>query len=349
MFWSSSSDTDGLTYSLLVATDQSFTNANVVHRQDDLQIPFTTLPDSALKDPSNPGFYYCQNSNPPCWWKVLAIDSFGEITESTSSYSFKIVKTGGIPGFIQGFVVNAVTGEPLSIATVTAGGSTVGSQSNGAFALLLSDGPYTVTARASGFSDSVSNITLVSGASVNHVFQMTPVTQSYPLTVTYAGSGSGSINSQPDGIHCTSNNCPPASFNAGSTVKLTEAPDPQSIFDGWDTSVCSIDVSGACDIIMNSSRGLTVTFDTKPPIWLFGTTVYPATLLSAFASAADKSSILLKTGTISGDQTFEQGSKIVTLKGGYDASYGSNNGYTTINGKLAIKSGTLMVERVVVK
>jgi hypothetical protein len=39
----------------------------------------------------------------------------------------------------------------------------------------------------------------------------------------------------------------------------------------------------------------------------------------------------------------------VTLEGGYDCTYSSNPGFTTVNGTLTIKDGKVTVENLIIK
>jgi hypothetical protein len=160
--WQESTDPDGLTYTLLVAKDQSFTN--IVYREESIPQAATYLPKDALKDPASAtGGYYCQNGDIDCFWKVQAIDSYGATTESNIR-SFTIVTTNALPGIIKGFVCDATTGAPLAGATVTAGNSQYTTLSNGGFIMMLSSGTYTVTATASGYQIKIlANIALSSG------------------------------------------------------------------------------------------------------------------------------------------------------------------------------------------
>jgi endoglucanase len=76
------------------------------------------------------------------------------------------------------------------------------------------------------------------------------------LTVTRAGSGSGTVSSSPSGIACGST-CA-ASFSAGVSVALTAAADGGSTFAGW-SGACS--GTGTCTVSMSSARTVTATFN----------------------------------------------------------------------------------------
>jgi hypothetical protein len=76
------------------------------------------------------------------------------------------------------------------------------------------------------------------------------------LTVSKAGSGSGSVTSNPAGIDCGAT-CS-ASFTSGTMVSLTVTADAGSTFTGW-TGDCS--GTGSCVVTMDQDRAVTATFD----------------------------------------------------------------------------------------
>jgi hypothetical protein len=75
----------------------------------------------------------------------------------------------------------------------------------------------------------------------------------YPLTVSTAGSGQGTVTSNPAGIHCGVT----CTVSFGGVVTLTAAPDPATHFDGW-SGACS--GAGRCVITMEAARSVTATF-----------------------------------------------------------------------------------------
>lgn len=84
-------------------------------------------------------------------------------------------------------------------------------------------------------------------------------TLNHTLTVTRAGTGSGTVTSSPSGISCGSN-CT-ASFSSGSHVTLTEAPATGSTFAGWSGGGCS-GTSTTCQVTLSSNQAVTATFKT---------------------------------------------------------------------------------------
>ena len=85
----------------------------------------------------------------------------------------------------------------------------------------------------------------------------TPVTGPYALTVTKAGTGSGTVSGP--GISCGSD-C--SQSYAGSTaVTLTAVPAAGSTFGGWSGSCTG---TGACTLSMTSAKAVTATFTRTP-------------------------------------------------------------------------------------
>jgi GH25 family lysozyme M1 (1,4-beta-N-acetylmuramidase) len=85
----------------------------------------------------------------------------------------------------------------------------------------------------------------------------------YPLTVSTAGPGSGSVTSSRDGVACPSR-CEDA-FPAGTAVSLTAAPDAASEFDRWSGDCSGFDPS-SCTVVLDRPRTVTASFaDLGPP------------------------------------------------------------------------------------
>src|SRR5215475_15818287 len=99
-------------------------------------------------------------------------------------------------------------------------------------------------------------IAAVSFCLINKPLSAQAPATSYTLSVTVAGTGSGTITSSPAGISCkpTCN----APFGAGSSVKLTVAPAKGSYFAGW-SGACK--GTGACALTVNGNLSATATFN----------------------------------------------------------------------------------------
>ncbi len=83
---------------------------------------------------------------------------------------------------------------------------------------------------------------------------------SYTLSVSKAGTGSGTVTSSPSGINCGST-CS-ANYNNGTNVTLTATPSAGSTFNAWG-GACS--GTGSCIVSMTAARSVTATFNISPP------------------------------------------------------------------------------------
>jgi PKD repeat protein len=94
-------------------------------------------------------------------------------------------------------------------------------------------------------------VTMNQGRSVTATF----APNSFLLSVSKQGTGSGQVSSTPGGISCRSG-CQ-ASFGTGTVVTLTPTPDAGSVFAGW-SGDCS--GTGSCQVTMNQARSVVATF-----------------------------------------------------------------------------------------
>ncbi len=80
--------------------------------------------------------------------------------------------------------------------------------------------------------------------------------RTFPLTVTFAGAGTGSVTSDPAGIDCLSDavDCT-ALFDVGTIVTVASSPD--NVFVGW-TGACTGDT---CVVTMDQAQQATATFE----------------------------------------------------------------------------------------
>jgi hypothetical protein len=81
----------------------------------------------------------------------------------------------------------------------------------------------------------------------------------FPLTVTLAGSGTGSVTSSPAGITCGADCSEP--YAADLSVTLTQAATGGSSFAGW-SGACT--GTGACVVVMSQAQAVTATFNSAP-------------------------------------------------------------------------------------
>jgi len=132
------------------------------------------------------------------------------------------------------------------------------------------------------------SVTLTASESVTATFKLL-----FPLTVSLAGTGTGTVTSSPAGISCPGT-CT-ANFTAGTLVTLMETPATASTFAGW-SGACS--GTGACAVTMSSSKSVTATFSTGPAVNLSPTSLSFGTLAIGTTSTG-KTVTLKNTGTAS--------------------------------------------------
>jgi hypothetical protein len=116
--------------------------------------------------------------------------------------------------------------------------------------------PFVTTANSSG--QIVIQFTAVTeNPKLNGISVVAGGVSSFTLTVKKAGTGSGTVSSNPAGINCGSS-CS-ATFPAGSSVTLTAAASSDSKFSGWSGAYTG--TAGNCTITMNTNQTVTATFD----------------------------------------------------------------------------------------
>lgn len=99
---------------------------------------------------------------------------------------------------------------------------------------------------------------MLSGGRINARTALASVVANSTITVNKAGTGTGTVTSDPAGFDCRAT-CN-GKFPLGSTVHLAAAPDPGSIFAGWSGDCSGI---GSCSITPNAT--VTATFNIAPP------------------------------------------------------------------------------------
>jgi hypothetical protein len=96
-----------------------------------------------------------------------------------------------------------------------------------------------------------------------------------------------------------------------------------------------------------TQKGVTITVN-EAILTIPGVTGSYATLQSAFGAVPDGGSINLRDLLFSEALIFDR-PVAITLRGGYDAAYSTNQGVTTISGELVIAQGTVTVENIAIK
>jgi len=86
----------------------------------------------------------------------------------------------------------------------------------------------------------------------------------FRLAVTAAGTGSGTVTSEPEGISCGSGatTCS-AEFDGNSDVTLTARPGPEAILAGWAGAECRSATADVCIVTLRTPLDVTATFEPK--------------------------------------------------------------------------------------
>lgn len=167
------------------------------------------------------------------------------------------------------------------------------------------------------------------------------------LNITLAGAGSGSVNSSPSGIACTSGSCN-SDFVKKSSISLIALPSTGSSFFGW-SGACS--GSGSCSVTADSSKSATATFSIYNPIVMIDgqPPSYFTALASAYGTIKPSSSVIMKAQEGDYDEDLIMvNTADLTFTGGFENTFTTASGYSRLRGNLIIASGSLVVEKLII-
>ncbi|MDO9308458.1 MAG: fibronectin type III domain-containing protein, partial [Deltaproteobacteria bacterium] len=255
---------------------------------------------------------------------VIAPDAPTQVTATASNGQSTVSFTPPAPNGGSQITLFTVTANPGNIsATGPSSPITVtGLDNNTAYT-------FTVTAtNTTGTSPEAS-------ASTNH----------FGLGVSLNGAGSGSVNSAPSGISCTGATCS-NSFNSGSTVNLMQSASNGSRFSGWEGACTG---TGLCGVTLSTLyQSVTANFDILPNARIFGSPQVFGLLQAAYNNAA--SGAVIQAKGIPFIENLTTGiSKSLTLAGGFDSIFSTQNGHTVLQGILTIGQGSLVVEHLTIE
>lgn len=182
----------------------------------------------------------------------------------------------------------------------------------------------------------------------------TPV---FPVTVTLAGTGSGSVASSPGGISCGST-CS-ASFESGSTVTLSATPGSSSVFSGFSGAcsgqTCSLSSLSAAKTVIATFAALPslLVFTQQPANTTSGATFSPAVTVAVEDASGNvvttsNATITLtpSAGALSGSSSVAAVNGIATfdnlsmaLAGGYTLTAATGNLTSAISRSFTISAG----------
>jgi len=178
---------------------------------------------------------------------------------------------------------------------------------------------------------------------------------SYPLTVAIAGTGSGTINSIPADFICpdlTGGSPCSKTYPVNTVITLTAMPDSgSSTFTGWSaTPPCT--GTGNCEVIMDAAKNVTATFALAPLVTVLER---PGIEFSTISAAYDDigtaagSTIRARVNTAPFGDLLLNRDIAITLMGGFDTEFSSDNsGYSSM-GTLTVAAGSLTLEQIIIK
>ncbi|HBG05118.1 MAG: hypothetical protein A2075_24200 [Geobacteraceae bacterium GWC2_58_44] len=167
----------------------------------------------------------------------------------------------------------------------------------------------------------------------------------HSLSVTVAGTGSGTVTSNPVGISCITGTCT-KTFSAGSSVDLYATPSSQSPF-FW-SGACSGE--GDCSVLMDKDKAVTATFaNLTARVSILGDPKGYLSIGAALDAVISAGRTVKARGELFPGHVIMVTPYPVRLQGGYlDDGFITRTGTsrTIIDGSLRIRRGTLRVDRV---
>jgi len=122
----------------------------------------------------------------------------------------------------------------------------------------------------------------------NCTAQFDTSTQTYNLTVTKAGTGSGTVTFNPSGQSC-GQDC--QTYPVNQQVTLTAQPDQGSFFSNWGDDCSSCGTNSSCQVLMDMDKGCVAVFMTQSQYWI-------KTLGDMYSSDSAEAMITLNDGSI---------------------------------------------------
>ncbi|HBG05184.1 MAG TPA: hypothetical protein DDY22_06420 [Geobacter sp.] len=226
--------------------------------------------------------------------------------------------TASYSGFVNGETASVLTGSP-SLTTPAKVDSPAGS--------------YPIVAAKGSLGAANYTFAFVNGT--------LDVKNEYLVSLSLAGSGSGTVNSFPVGISCTSGTCT-GSFLSGTIIKLIATVSNGSRFEGWSGACTGFSV---CQFTLSAPQTIVATFEVLPYVKIYGLPQYYGIIQPAY-DAATQNAIIMAVGVpLSGDLLLDD-AKDVVLQGGYEPTFDTQSGYTTLEGTLTIRQGKLIADGV---
>ncbi len=269
-----------------------------------------------------------QTGDPP----TVVTDSLSNVTATTASGGGNVTSDGGAAVTARG-VCWSTTASPTTADSHTSDGTGTGSFASSLTGLAQATA-YHVRAYATN------------AVGTSYGADLTFSTDAI-LSVTIQGAGSGAVHSSAPDINCTGGVCS-QSYSYGASVTLSAAAGLRSAFGGWQGS-CS-NPSGDCTVTMDAVRAVLATFNVNPAygVWIDPGTNYYGTIGEAYQAAGASATIKACQLEVTEELDLNLG-KTITLSGGWDSSYASNSGLTTVKGTMTIGSGAVSVGNIALK
>ncbi len=179
---------------------------------------------------------------------------------------------------------------------------------------------------------------------------------SYLLGVTVTGTGAGTISSDlPAPGLVNSNGVYTASVKSGTQVTLMPTHDAYSIFKGWTGDACNNQPSGNCVFNLTKQINVVANFEAQHKFKIASRAIYDDILQDIYSQALTGETIMAMSGVapaydVNAFAEMSANNNInVTIIGGYDSEYVSSSGFTTVQGRVNLKSGKVVFQNIKIK
>lgn len=268
-----------------------------------------------------------------------------------ASVTVTVIGAGSVGGSPAGFngAINCVSGSMLNCSATFAVGT-----------------PVTLTpieTAATQFSGWTGGGCSGLGACVVTPLAATAVTATFApkpvLTLNLAGNGSGTVTVSPQNANNTQFPCMGGStvtcsgtFASGTPLTLMPTVSGNSTFGGWSAN-CTLSGDN-CLITISANTTVTATFNapTGLPVQLTGPPAMSFTLISGAYNAAPagvNSTIKAQGVTLVENVILNLVGRSINLMGGFESSFTTQTGFTTLQGELIIEQGNLTVDRLIIR
>jgi hypothetical protein len=146
-----------------------------------------------------------------------------------------------------------------------------------------------------------------------------------------------------------STNCR-GTFAAGTQITLMPVTNGNSTFGGW-SSNCTL-YGTDCRITLSADTTVTATFNSAATslVQLLGAPVKTFGFIQSAYDAAGPSAVIKAQAVVLVENLLlNVAGRSITFKGGYDAGFAIQTGYTTVQGKLTLGQGSLIADRLVIR